>query len=140
MKKVINTPEAPAAVGPYNQGNIAGKTLYASGQIAIDPKTNKLVEGGIKEQTEQVLKNIGAILDASGYRFYDVVKTTVFITDMNDFGIVNEIYAKHFNTDAPARSCVAVQALPKGALIEIEAIAYREDEYTPAQIEVRGKN
>lgn len=125
MKRVISTPEAPAAVGPYSQGIQVGETLYASGQIAINPKTNLIVEGNIKEQTEQVMKNIGAILEAGGYSYSDVVKATVFITDMSKFGIVNEIYAKYFVSNPPARSCVEVQALPKGALIEIEVIAHK---------------
>lgn len=125
MKRVISTPKAPAAVGPYSQGIQVGETLYASGQIAIDPKTNLIVEENIEGQTEQVMKNIGAILEAGGYSYSDVVKTTVYITDMSKFGIVNEIYAKYFVSNPPARSCVAVQALPKGALIEIEVIAHK---------------
>ncbi len=123
MTKVISTPKAPAAVGPYSQAILSGGTLYASGQIAIDPKTSILVGNTIDEQTKQVMTNIGEVLKAAGYTFKDVVKATIFITDMNSFGVVNKIYGEYFTENPPARSCVEVSALPKGALIEVEVIA-----------------
>lgn len=123
MTKVISTPNAPAAVGPYSQAILSGETLYASGQIAIDPTTGLLAGSSIEEQTKQVMTNIGKLLEAAGFSFKDIVKTTIFITDMNSFGVVNKIYGEYFTENPPARSCVAVNALPKGALIEIEVIA-----------------
>ena len=122
MKTVISTPDAPKAIGPYSQAIVVNGVLYASGQIAIDPNTGTL-SGNIESQTRQVMQNIGAILKAANMYFSNVVKTTVFITNMSDFATVNSIYAEYFVTDAPARSCVAVDSLPKGALIEIEIIA-----------------
>ncbi|MBP5422885.1 MAG: RidA family protein [Paludibacteraceae bacterium] len=122
MKTVISTPDAPKAIGPYSQAIVVNGVLYASGQIAIDPNTGTL-SGNIESQTRQVMQNIGAILKAANMSFSNVVKTTVFITNMSDFATVNSIYAEYFVTDAPARSCVAVDSLPKGALIEIEIIA-----------------
>lgn len=123
MTKVISTPNAPAAVGPYSQAILSGETLYASGQIAIDPTSGLLAGSTIEEQTKQVMTNIGKLLEAAGFSFKDIVKTTIFITDMNSFGVVNKIYGEYFTENPPARSCVAVNALPKGALIEIEVIA-----------------
>lgn len=123
MKKIF-TKEAPQAIGPYSQGIVAAGTVYTSGQIAIDPSTGKMVDGGIEEQTERVCKNLMAILDAAGVTAEDTVKTTCFITDMNDFPKVNAVYEKYF-TGKPARSCVQVVALPKSALVEIEAIAQK---------------
>lgn len=123
MKKIF-TKEAPQAIGPYSQGIAAAGTVYTSGQIAIDPSTGKMVDGGIEEQTERVCKNLMAILDAAGVTAEDTVKTTCFITDMNDFPKVNAVYEKYF-TGKPARSCVQVVALPKSALVEIEAIAQK---------------
>ncbi len=122
MKTIISTPDAPKAIGPYSQAVVVNGVLYASGQIAIDPNTGNL-SGNIESQTRQVMRNIGAILKAANMTFSNVVKTTVFITNMSDFATVNSIYAEYFMTDAPARSCVAVDSLPKGALIEIEIIA-----------------
>lgn len=121
-KTVINAKKAPAAVGPYVHAVKAGKLVFTSGQIGLIPETGVLAEG-IVAQTEQVLKNLGAVLEEAGLSYEDVIKTTVFLDDINDFATVNEIYAKYFIGDAPARSCVEVAALPKGALIEIEVIA-----------------
>ncbi len=123
MKENISTDKAPAAIGPYSQGVRAGGFLFLSGQIALDPKTMTVVEGDVAAQAEQVLKNMKGALESQGLDFSDVVKTTVFIKDMNDFGKINEIYGKSFTKDAPARSCVEVARLPKDVLIEIEAIA-----------------
>ena len=122
--KVISTEKAPAAIGPYSQGIIAGDFFYASGQIAIIPETGELAENTIEAQTEQVMKNIGALLEAAGADYTKVVKTGCFLADMGDFATFNEIYAKYF-TSKPARSCVAVKDLPKGVLCEIEAIAVK---------------
>ncbi len=121
-KTVINAKKAPAAVGPYVHAVKAGNLVFTSGQIGLIPETGVLAEG-IVAQTEQVLKNLGAVLEEAGLSYEDVIKTTVFLDDINDFAAVNEIYAKYFIGDAPARSCVEVAALPKGALIEIEVIA-----------------
>lgn len=123
MKRIIHTPNAPAAIGPYSQAVEAGGTLYISGQIPLDPQTMKLVEGGIKEQTEQVLKNISAILTAAGYTFKDVVKSTCLLSDMANFKAMNEVYANYYLENAPARAAFAVKDLPLGSLIEIETIA-----------------
>ena len=122
MKEIINTASAPAAVGPYSQAVKIGNTVYCSGQIALDPATGMLNGSGIKTQTEQVMKNISALLSAVGADFSDVVKTTCFLADINDFAEFNAVYAEYF-TGKPARSCVAVSALPKGALVEVEVIA-----------------
>lgn len=121
-KTVINAKKAPAAVGPYVHAVKAGNLVFTSGQIGLIPETGVLAEG-IVAQTEQVLKNLGDVLEEAGLSYEDVIKTTVFLDDINDFATVNEIYAKYFIGDAPARSCVEVAALPKGALIEIEVIA-----------------
>ena len=121
--KVLSTDKAPAAIGPYSQGVRAGGFLFLSGQIPLDPKTMTVVAGDVAAQTEQALMNMKAVLESQGLDFSDVVKTTVFIKDMNDFGRINEIYAKFFTKDAPARSCVEVARLPKDVLVEIEAIA-----------------
>jgi len=123
MKEIIGTDKAPAAIGPYSQGVRAGGFLFLSGQIPLDPKTMTVVAGDVAAQTEQALMNMKAVLESQGLDFSDVVKTTVFIKDMNDFGRINEIYAKFFTKDAPARSCVEVARLPKDVLVEIEAIA-----------------
>ena len=119
--KIIETKDAPSAIGPYSQGCVAGGFVYTSGQIAIDPATGTMAQG-IAAQAEQCCKNVGAVLSAAGTDLEHVVKTTCFLADMNDFAAFNEVYAKYF-TSRPARSCVAVKALPKGALCEIEAIA-----------------
>jgi 2-iminobutanoate/2-iminopropanoate deaminase len=123
MKKVISTTKAPAAIGPYSQAIRVGNLVYTSGQIPIDPATGNFVEGGIKEQTRQSLTNIKAILEEAGLSMADVVKTTVFMADMNDFADMNSVYAEFFAEPYPARSAVAVKTLPKGALVEIEVVA-----------------
>ena len=121
--KVINTTKAPAAIGPYSQAIQVGNLVYTSGQIPIDPTTGNFVEGGIKEQTRQSLTNVKAILEEAGLSMADVVKTTVFMADMNDFADMNSVYAEFFAEPYPARSAVAVKTLPKGALVEIEVVA-----------------
>lgn len=123
MKRIIQTNEAPQAIGPYSQGVIANGMLYASGQIAIDPKVGDIVAKDIKGQVNQVMENIGALLRAAGLGYEDIVKTTVFLQDIGDFTTFNEIYASYLSEPYPARSAVQVGALPKGALIEIEIIA-----------------
>lgn len=123
MKKIISTEKAPQAIGPYSQAIESNGLLFISGQIPLDPKTGKLVDGGIKEQTVQVLKNMVAILQAAGLDYSHVVKTTVFLSDMADFKEMNEIYANCFKENPPARSTIAVKALPMNALVEIETIA-----------------
>ena len=121
--KVISTKKAPAAIGPYSQAIQVNNLVYTSGQIPIDPATGMFVEGGIKEQTRQSLTNVKAILKEAGLTMSNVVKTTVFMADMNDFADMNAVYAEFFTEPFPARSAVAVKTLPKGALIEIEVIA-----------------
>ena len=123
MKKIISTNEAPAAIGPYSQAVRSGKFLFCSGQIPLDPKSGQIVSGDIAAQTRRVLDNIAAILRAEGLTFDNVVKTTIFLTDLGDFQTVNEIYGSYFKQSPPARSTVQVSALPKGAKIEIDAIA-----------------
>lgn len=123
MKTIISTPKAPAAIGPYSQAVRKGDTLYLSGQIGMVPATGELVSADVKEQTGQALANMKAVLAEAGASPADVVKVTVFIVDMADFQAVNSVYSETFGSDAPARSCVAVAALPKGALVEVEAIA-----------------
>lgn len=125
MASVIHTNDAPAAVGPYSQAIDLGDFVFCSGQIPLIPETGLIVEGGIEEQTRQVFANIKAVLTAAGLDFANVVKTTVFMTDLNQFSVFNEIYAEYFPTDPPARSCVEVSALPKSALVECEVIARR---------------
>ena len=121
--KAISTTKAPAAIGPYSQGIKVGDLVYTSGQIPIDPVTGNFVEGGIKEQTRQSLTNVQAILKEAGLTMGNVVKTTVFMADMNDFADMNAVYADFFTEPYPARSAVAVKTLPKGALVEIEVVA-----------------
>lgn len=121
--KVISTQKAPAAIGPYSQAIKVGNLLFASGQIPINPATGTIVEGGIKEQTHQSLTNVKAILEEAGLTLSDVVKTTVFLADMNDFADMNGVYAEFFSEPYPARSAVAVKTLPKGASVEIEVVA-----------------
>lgn len=125
MFKVISTDKAPAAIGPYSQALVHGNLLYSSGQIPINPTNGQIVEGDIKVQTMQVMKNIAAILDTAGVSFENVIKTTCFLKNMDDFAAFNEIYAGYF-TGKPARSCVAVAKLPKDVLCEIEVIAIVE--------------
>lgn len=126
MKKIISTPEAPAAAGPYSQAVEVNGTLYVSGQVAVNPATGKVVEGGIKEQTEQVLKNIGAILKAAGYSYSDVVKSTCLLSDISDFKPMNEVYAGFYSENPPARVAYAVRDLPLGVMVEIDAIAMKQ--------------
>ena len=121
MKKIA-TNQAPAAIGPYSQAVVVGNLVYTSGQIAIDPAVGDIVATDVKGQTEQVMKNLGAVLAAAGTTYEKVVKTTCFLADIADFAAFNEIYGKYM-TEKPARSCVAAQALPKGALVEVEVIA-----------------
>ncbi len=123
MKEIISTDKAPAAIGPYSQGVKAGGFLFLSGQIALDPQTMTVVEGDAAAQTEQAMKNMKGALESQGLDYSDVVKTTVFIKDMNEFKRINEVYGRFFAKDAPARSCVEVARLPKDVLVEIEAIA-----------------
>lgn len=126
MNKTIATPHAPAAVGPYAQARLAGDTLYASGQLGLDPETGKLAEGGIEAQAHQALKNLGAVLAEAGMGYGDVVKTTVLLSDIADFAAFNAIYAQYFQGEfLPARSCFQVAALPLGGLVEIELIAVK---------------
>lgn len=122
MNKAIVAKNAPAAVGPYVHAVQAGNLIFVSGQLGLNPTTGELADG-LVAQTEQALENLKAVLNEAGYELSDVVKTTVFIDDMNDFGKVNEIYAKHFGESKPARSCVEVSKLPKGGLVEIECMA-----------------
>jgi 2-iminobutanoate/2-iminopropanoate deaminase len=125
MNKVINTDKAPKAIGPYSQAILAGNgMLFISGQIPVNPETGKIPET-IKEQTEQVFKNIEAILTEAGYSFKDVVKTTCLLNSMDDFATMNEVYAKYYNEMLPARAAYAVEKLPMGVLVEIETIAYK---------------
>jgi 2-iminobutanoate/2-iminopropanoate deaminase len=121
--RAISTPGAPAAIGPYSQGIAVGGFLFTAGQAALDPATGTLVEGGIAAETERVMANLTAVLDAAGCSWGDVVKTTVFLVDVGDFGIVNGIYGRFVSDPPPARSTVGVAALPKGARVEIEAVA-----------------
>ena len=125
MKKIISTLKAPAAVGPYSQAVEINGSLYISGQIPINPETGKLVEGDITVQTEQVLRNINAVLESAGYSFSDVVKSTCLLSDMANFKAMNEVYGRYYPANQPARSSFAVKELPLGSLIEIETIAIK---------------
>jgi 2-iminobutanoate/2-iminopropanoate deaminase len=127
MKKIISTSKAPAAVGPYSQAVEINGTLYVSGQIPINPDTGKLVEGDITLQTEQVFRNIAAILDSAGYSFSDVVKSTCLLSSMSDFKAMNEVYGGYYRENQPARASFAVKELPLGSLIEIETIAIKSE-------------
>ena len=126
MKTIISTPKAPAAIGPYSQAVLVNGMLFTSGVIPIDPETNTLVEGDVEVLAKQAIGNLRNLIEASGSSMDKVVKTTVFIKDMNDFGKINDIYKEFFTSDFPARSCVEVARLPKDVLIEIEAIAVVE--------------
>jgi 2-iminobutanoate/2-iminopropanoate deaminase len=121
--KSIHSAGAPAPIGPYSQAVRIGKTLYCSGQIGLDPASGNLVEGDVCAQAEQVMKNLGAVLCAADYTYGDVVKTTIFLVDMNDFAAVNAVYGRYFDATKPARSTVAVAGLPRGAHVEIDCIA-----------------
>lgn len=123
--KPVNAHDAPAPIGPYSQAIQSGSELFCSGQIALDPATGTVVEGDAAAQTARVLENLGAVLRAAGYGFDDVVKTTIYLLDMEDFAAVNGVYAQYFETSKPARSTVAVRGLPRGVRVEIDAIARR---------------
>ena len=125
MKRIINTSNAPAAIGPYSQAIEANGTLYISGQIPINPSVGKIEAEDITAQSEQVFANIAAILTEAGYDFKDVVKSTVFLSDISNFAAMNDVYKKYYQTECPARSAYAVKALPLGALVEIETIAVK---------------
>lgn len=125
MKNVVSTDGAPKAIGPYSQAIDTGSLVFLSGQIPLDPATGQMVAGGIAEQTERVIKNLEAVLKASGLTLNHVVRTTVFLADLGEFAAMNEVYARHFPKDPPARSTIQAAALPKGARIEIDAIAQR---------------
>jgi 2-iminobutanoate/2-iminopropanoate deaminase len=124
MKKV-HTDKAPAAIGPYSQAIVYDHFVFTSGQIPLDPKTQAMKEGGIEEQTQQIMENLSSVLHAAGSSLDDVIKTTCFLADMSDFAAFNEVYSKYIQ-NAPARSCVAVKELPKGALAEVEVIAKKK--------------
>jgi 2-iminobutanoate/2-iminopropanoate deaminase len=125
MKKVIRTEKAPAPIGPYSQAVMAGNTLYVSGQIAINPANGQLEIVNVIRETNQVMENIGAILKEAGYEYSDIVKTTIFLTDMNNFQAVNEVYGSYFSKDFPARETVEVSVLPKNVNVEISVIAVK---------------
>ncbi len=125
MKKCIETKKAPAAIGPYSQAVISNNIVFVSGQLPIVPETGEFAEGGIEAQTKQSLNNLKAIIEASGCSLDDVIKTTIFLKDMNQFTTVNEIYSTYFTENFPARVCVEVARLPKDALVEIEAVAIK---------------
>lgn len=127
MKQIIQTDRAPQAIGPYSQAIKARGFVYASGQIPIDPATGKFVAGGITEQTEQVMKNVAAVLEAAGSGLDRIVKTTVFLADMEEFAAMNEVYAKFFASDPPARATVQAAGLPRNARVEIEVVALVEE-------------
>ena len=133
MKKIISTSEAPAAVGPYSQAVRVRSTIYCAGQIPLDPKSGQIVPGDIGTQTRRVLDNIAAVLRSEGVSLENVAKTTIFLTDLSDFQTVNEIYGSYFKNQPPARSTVQVSALPKGANVEIEAIAVADNGESSAQ-------
>lgn len=126
-KKIIQTDKAPAAIGPYSQAVEANGMLFISGQVPINPATGKVVEGGIREQTEQVMKNIGAILETAGYDFSDVIKSTCLLSDMANFAAMNEVYGNYYKDEPPARAAFAVKTLPLEVLVEIETIAVKHE-------------
>lgn len=127
QREIITTENAPAAVGPYSQAVCAGALIYTAGQIPLDPRTGKLVDGDVQTQTRQVIHNLEAVLDAAGSSLNNVIKTTVFLSDINDYAAVNEVYGSFFGDSTPARSAVQVAALPLGARLEIEVVALREE-------------
>ncbi|NEU08974.1 RidA family protein [Flavihumibacter sp. R14] len=124
MKRIVNTDNAPAPIGPYSQAVQAGQMLFVSGQIAIDPASNELIKGSVGDEARQVMKNLEAILSKAGYTFADVVKTSIFLSDMSYFAEVNEIYGSYFKADFPARETVAAAGLPKNVNVEISVVAY----------------
>lgn len=125
MKKIIYTNQAPEPIGPYSQAYLSNNTLYCSGQIALDPNSGEFLNGTIEEQSERIIKNVKAVLNQAGFGFEDVIKTTCYLKNMDDFGAFNTIYGQHF-ISKPARSCVAVKELPKNALVELEVIACKD--------------
>ena len=125
MKTIINTSNAPAPIGPYSQAVLANGFLYVSGQVAINPATGELTQDSVKSETEQVMRNLNALLLEAGFEFSHILKTTIFLTDMSLFAEVNEVYGSYFTTDFPARETVAVKGLPKGVNVEISVIAYK---------------
>ncbi len=125
MRTIVKTDQAPAAIGPYNQAILVDNTLYCSGQIAIDPETGSMVTDTLEDETERVLKNVGAVLRSTQMDYEDVVSCRVYLTNMDDYALVNEVYARYFREDPPARETVAVQALPRGARVEISCIAVK---------------
>ncbi len=127
-KEILNTEKAPAAIGPYNQAIKAGHTLYVSGQIPLIAETMELITTGVEDETHRVLQNVEAILQYAGYGFEDVVKTSIFLSSMDYFSTVNEVYAQYFKTNQPARECVAVKTLPKNVNVEISVIAWKADQ------------
>ncbi|MBM2810357.1 MAG: putative endoribonuclease [Chloroflexi bacterium] len=126
QRQIIKAPDAPAAIGPYSQAVLVGDTLYVSGQIALDPATGQLIQGDVRAQTERVLANLRAVLVAAGLSMPDVVRTTIFLANIEDFAAVNEVYGLAFSTNPPARSTIQAAQLPRGALVEIDAIAVKE--------------
>jgi 2-iminobutanoate/2-iminopropanoate deaminase len=124
-QRTISSEKAPKAIGPYSQGVVAGDLIFTSGQIALDPNTQQMIEGDVRAQTERVMENLSAVLAAAGLGFENVVKATVFVVDLGEFATVNEVYGKRFPGDPPARSTVQVAALPRGARVEIDVIARR---------------
>jgi 2-iminobutanoate/2-iminopropanoate deaminase len=134
-RTIISTADAPKAVGPYSQAVATGKLLFCSGQIPLKPATGELLQGDVTDQTTQVLENLGAVLRANRMTFANVVKTTVFLTDLGDFAAMNDVYAIYFPRLQPARSTIQVAALPKGARVEIEAIAVADDPAGPAELQ-----
>ena len=126
MKQIISTTKAPSAIGPYNQGTSLGNLIFTSGQIALNPQTMEIVEGGVQEQTKQVMENLKAVLEEAGSSYENVLKTTCYLSDMDNFAAFNEIYGQYFKGEtAPARSTVAVKTLPKNVLVEVDAIAFK---------------
>ncbi len=122
--KIISTDKAPAAIGPYSQATVHNKIVYCSGQIALDPVKNEIIDDGVKEQSAQVMKNLGKVLEEAGSGFDKVLRCTIFLDSMNDFPVVNEVYGSYFTGNLPARETVAVETLPKNVLVEISCIAY----------------
>ena len=136
MKKIVSTTEAPAAVGPYSQAVRVGQFIFTAGQIPLDPKSGQIVSQDISEQTRRVLDNLTAVLQAENLTFNHIVKTTIFLMDMNDFQAVNDVYASYFSAQPPARSTVQVSGLPKGARVEIECIAVSDQKPAGGQLSV----
>ena len=127
MKKIVSTPKAPSAIGPYNQATTFDKLVFTSGQIALNPETMEIVAGGVQEQTKQVMENLKAVLEEAGSSFENVLKTTCYLSDMDNFVAFNEVYGQYFKSEtAPARSTVAVKTLPKNVLVEVDVISYKK--------------